>query len=209
MHKREVIAAWAMGGAAALTLAGCSHDDAAPPVTNTTVVVGTPTPAAPPVAPAALTVNGVPVQTSNTNAGAGGATGTQTVLADQVNTAIVRNTQMTGSRVTAVVDASGVATLNGFVQNAQQKALAEKAARDTVGVVAVKNKLEIRPTGGIGKADSPKPAPSPKTVIINNYIGGSPGPVPSPADTTTTALPDAGSAAGGATTPPASTTGGQ
>jgi hypothetical protein len=104
------------------------------------------------------------VVTNDTNAGPGGATGTQTALADEISKSITRNTQMTGSRVNVVVDSAGVATLTGFTQNQQQKALAEKAAKNTTGISVVSNKLEIRPTGGVGKA---APAPSgPKTQII-------------------------------------------
>jgi hypothetical protein len=100
---------------------------------------------------------------SDTNAGPGGPSGTNTAIAEDINTRIVRNTQMTGSRVTAVVDDTGIATLNGFVQNQQQKALAAKAAENTPGVLSIKNKIEIRPTGGVGKQ---APTPPPTTQII-------------------------------------------
>jgi len=73
---------------------------------------------------------------------------------------------MTGSRVTAVVDDAGVATLNGFVQNQQQKALAAKAAENTPGVVSVKNKLEIRPTGGAGKTPKTPPPVQTKVIVV-------------------------------------------
>lgn len=201
----------ALTGIAALALAGCSHDDSAdnpPPVTNTTVVVVSPAPGAATGGTAA--VNGVPARADNTNAGAGGATGTQPILADQINTQIVRNTQMTGSRVTAVVDTSGIATLNGFVQNQQQKALAEKAAHDTAGVSSVKNKIEIRPTGGVGQtAPQPGGGAAPKVTVINNYIVGSPHPsAPASAAADGASPTDPNADGGAAATPDASTNGG-
>lgn len=108
--------------------------------------------------------DGVPVDNENTNAGPGGATGTEVEIADEINKKIIRNPQMTGSRVNVVVDTGGMATLSGFTQNQQQKALALKAAKETAGVLDVKDKLEIRPTGGTGK--TPKPAPQPQTTIV-------------------------------------------
>ena len=173
----------------ALGLAGCGNNDTstaeqAPP----TIVV------APPASPAATpTPPG-----SDTNAGPGGATGTNAALAEEINTKIVRNTQMTGSRVIAIVDDAGVATLNGFVQNQQQKALAAKAAQNTSGVTSVKNKLEIRPTGGTGKTPKPSLAP-PTTNIIVVPSGSSNPPAAPPA-------PPASPAPGEGTTPAATPT---
>jgi hypothetical protein len=69
-------------------------------------------PPPPPRLPPPTTVptsTATPPRNENTNAGPGGATGTGTALADEINKKIIRNPQMTGSRVTAVVDASGVA----------------------------------------------------------------------------------------------------
>ncbi len=144
------------GIAAAALLTGCG--DKVPETSTTVINQAAPTTAAPaPVASGKVVTN-------DTNAGPGGATGTQTALADTISRTITRNTQMTGSRVNVVVDSAGVATLTGFTQNQQQKALAEKAAKEAVGVTSVSNKLEIRPTGGTGKA---KPAPAaPQTQII-------------------------------------------
>ena len=149
-------------------LGGCSSNNAAdessaPPAASTTTVV-TSTPDASTTA-TTTTTPGTPPRNENTNAGPGGATGTETALADEINKKIIRNPQMTGSRVTAVVDASGVAVLTGFTQNRQQKALAEKSARDTVGVSSVNNKIEIRPTGGARRTVR-TPPPAPKTTVI-------------------------------------------
>lgn len=108
----------------------------------------------------------VPAVTDNTNAGPGGPTGTQAAVADEINKKIVRNPQMTGARITAVVDDAGIATLTGFTQNQQQKALAAKAASETTGIVSVQNKLEIRPTGGVGKAKPQTPPQTNTTVIV-------------------------------------------
>jgi hypothetical protein len=119
------------------------------------------------------------VVTNDTNAGAGGATGTQTALADEISKTITRNTQMTGSRVNVVVDDAGVATLTGFTQNQQQKALAEKAAKNTAGVSLVVNKLDIRPTGGTGKAKPTPPPAGPQTQII--VVPGATAPAAPPA----------------------------
>ena len=191
-HARPSFAAIGVLSLMALTAAGCnSTPDSAPLSRNTTIIVPARTGEST-VTSAEMPAGTVPV--SNTNAGPGGATGTQAGIADRINAAIVHNTQMTGSRVTALVDSSGVATLNGFVQNGQQKALAEKAARDTAGVSSLKDKLEIRPTGGAGKTKTvvltalpdgsgapatapptaqtavPAPAPTPRVVVVNNYV---------------------------------------
>jgi hypothetical protein len=120
----------------------------------------------------------VPAVNESVNAGPGGPTGTQAALADEVNKRIIRNPQMTGSRVNVVVDDIGVATLTGFTQNQQQKALAAKAAENTAGIVSVANKLEIRPTGGVGKAPKPTPSPSVTTHII--VVPGPPAAAPAP-----------------------------
>jgi hypothetical protein len=178
---------FAAGGAAfmALTAAGCGDDRSASetPAATTTVVsnsqpTGTTTTTTVTTAPSPAPT--VPPITESVNAGPGGATGTQAELADEVNKRIIRNPQMTGSRVNVVVDDAGVATLTGFTQNQQQKALAAKAAENTTGVVSVVNKLEIRPTGGTGKAPKPAPTPAaPKTQII--VVPGPPAAAPSPA----------------------------
>jgi hypothetical protein len=170
---------------AALAAAGCQNTDSTPPTNTTTIIHDAPASSARTVAAADGAAS---AQGSNTNAGPGGATGASSTTADAINTTIVRNTQMTGSRVTAVVDSAGTATLNGFVQNAQQKALAEKAAKDTPGVSGLKDKLEIRPTGGAGKTDaasrvtsltvgdpdtttsSAAATPSPRVIVVNNYV---------------------------------------
>ncbi len=146
---------------AALLMAGC-HDDNPP--ANT--VVTTPPPAPVVAAPSGTTTTmGGPAATPdtkiNTNAGAGTSNGTDTATADQINTAIVHNKQMTGSRVEPVVTA-GVATLNGQVQNQQQKALAESTARQVAGVSSIKNKLIIVTTGGA----KPKPMVVTKTKTV-------------------------------------------
>ncbi len=151
--------------AAAVLLAGC-HDETPPPPT----VVTAPGPSTTTVVPSgtAPAVSPVPVPPGpdtkiNTNAGPGGSTGTDAALADKINTAIVHNKQMTGSRV-EVVATGGVVTLNGTVQNGQQKALAQAAAQNVPGVGSIKNKLMIVTTGG------PKPKPTvvtkTKTVVI-------------------------------------------
>lgn len=161
---------------AMLAAAGCSHDDNPPPAVNTTTTVTAPatvpgtvttTPGTTVVAPGTTVVGH---STNNTNAGAGGATGTDTTTADAVNKAIHNNAQMTGSRVTAVVQ-SGVARLTGTAQNQQQKGLAETTARQTSGVSSVVNKIEIVPTGGV-KSASPKPVVQTKikTVVVHDKV---------------------------------------
>jgi hypothetical protein len=119
--------------------------------------------------------DGVPVDNENTNAGPGGATGTETEIADEINKKIIRNPQMTGSRVNVVVDAAGMATISGFTQNQQQKALALKAAKETAGVLDVKDKLEIRPTGGTGKTPKPAPQQPQTTIVVVPQAGSSTG----------------------------------
>lgn len=160
-----------------LLAAGC-HDEAQPPATT---VVNSPSPPAnPPAAtttPGAMTGTGTDGAMSgtkiNTNAGAGASTGTDTDLAANVNKAIVQNKQMTGARVEPVATA-GVVTLNGQVQNQQQKALAEKTASQVPGVSSIKNKLLIVTTGGI----KPKPQviTKTKTVVVHD---GAPAPTSS------------------------------
>lgn len=224
---RNRTAVLAAGGAlAALLAAGCAHNDEPPAQVNTTTV--TPPAAAPAMntttttpggASSTTTTNATP-STNNTNAGAGGATGTETATADAVNKAIHNNAQMTGSRVTAVVNASGAARLTGTAQNQQQKALAESTARQAAGVSSVINKIEIVPTGGM-KAAAAKPAPAKTKIIVvhdkapmsaapatdqsmpkgsmNGGTGSTP-PAPTPAGGT-------GSGTDGTATPPASSTG--
>ena len=178
-------------GIAALALfglTGCSQDE------PETVVVTTPESTTTVTRDSAGTdAAGQPV--NDTNAGPGGASGTDAAVAAAVRTAIVNNKQMTGSRVDVVVT-GGVATLNGFTQNQQQKALAEKAARDTAGVTSVENKLEIRPTGGAKPAQArpaqakpaqarakPKPAPARSpAVVVDPGSSGAPATPPPPGD---------------------------
>jgi hypothetical protein len=138
-------------GVAALMLAGCANNPPAdtPPTVQPTTVVTTPAPPAPPSG----TAVGVNPQTNNTNSGPGGATGDE--LGSKVTEAIHINAQMTGSRVTAVSDSVGVIRLTGQAQNQQQKALAERTARNVSGVSSVVNKIEIVPTGGAKTASKP------------------------------------------------------
>ena len=151
----------------ALAVSGCGDKQAAetPPTSSTTVINTPPATTAAPAGSGTTVANGAP-PTNNTNAGAGGATGAQADTADAVNKAIHANAQLTGSRITAVVDSAGVATLTGSAQNQQQKALAEKAARDAAGVTAVKNKIEINPTGGVKSPAPPKTVTKTITKII-------------------------------------------
>ncbi len=167
MKVSPIISRRAAGGAlssllAALAVTGCTSNTPQTPPTST--VVNTTAP------PAASTTGGGTATTSganpsgpdtkiNTNAGPGASTGTDTATADAVNTAIVHNKQMTGSRVEAVVT-GGVARLNGTVQNQQQKALAGTSASKTQGVSSVINKLTIISTGGAQGASA-----KPKTVV--------------------------------------------
>ncbi len=170
---------------AALLTAGC-HDNNPP--ANTVVTT-------PPPAPAGVSPGGTATTTAgsaatattpdtkiNTNAGAGTSNGTDTATADKINTAIVHNKQMTGSRVEPVVTA-GVATLNGQVQNQQQKALAETTARQVAGVSSVKNKLIIVTTGGA----KPKPMVVTKTKTV--YVHDKAAPAQSSGGTSATQAP--------------------
>ncbi len=206
---------------AALLAAGCSHQDNTPPAQVNTTTNVTP----PAVAPGAATTTVVPgptntvtkttgmPSTNNTNAGAGGATGSQTAVADAVNKAIHNNAQMTGSRVTAVVSASGAARLTGTAQNPQQKGLAESTARQTAGVSSVINKIEIVPTGGMKSAAKPAGAAKTKVIVVHD---GAPAPTdqPAPSGPTASGSADTGAGDGGtpaptttdSTTPPASST---
>ncbi len=168
----RIAAATAGAVLAALVTAGC-HDDNPPAPT----VVATPPPAPTVVAPSGTaatlgaTTTTTPDTKINTNAGPGASTGTDTALSDAVNAAIVHNKQMTGSRVEPVASA-GVVTLNGQVQNQQQKALAEKSASQVAGVSSVKNKLIIVTTGGA----KPKPIviTKTKTIIIHDKAAPAP-----------------------------------
>lgn len=172
---------------AAFSLAGCSNNN--PPDNNT--VVTTPPPAAPaattttttPGATATTTTAGTttnPATKVNVNAGPGASTGTDTTTAEAVNKAIVTNKQMTGSRIEAVVT-SGVCTLTGITQNASQKGIAEQTARRVAGVTEVKNKIEIRPTGGAGATASKPAAPKTKVIVINRTVPAPPAPPQPPA----------------------------
>ncbi len=171
---------------AAFLTAGC-HDDTppapavvTPPASSTTTVV----PSGSVSAPGAVTTAPVPDTKINTNAGPGGSTGTDAALADQINTAIVHNKQMTGSRV-EVVATAGVVTLNGTVQNQQQKGLAQTTAQNVPGVGSIKNKLMIVTTGGA----KPKPmvVTKTKTVVIHDQASA-----PAADSTTGTAPTDNG-----------------
>jgi hypothetical protein len=157
------------GALAALALAGCNNSQ--PPPAETTTTVNTAPPAVV-TTNAAPTTPGSPDTKINNNAGPGSSNGTDQATADAINTAIVHNKEMTGSRVDAVVT-GGVARLTGTVQNTQQKALASAAASKTPGVTSVVNKLMIDATGGIHSAPS-TPKVVNHTTIINHYI-----PVPS------------------------------
>ena len=185
-YKTRRSAALAAGAVlAALLASGCAHDDtSAPPTVVTTppsATVATP-------APGSVTTMtpgmASPDTKVNVNAGPGGSTGTDAALSDAVNTAIVHNKQMTGSRIEPVAT-GGVVTLTGQVQNQQQKALAEKTATQTPGVLSVKNKLIIVSTGGA----KPKPIviTKTKTIVVHDHSI----PPPAPADTNSgdTSLP--------------------
>jgi len=179
----RIAAATAGALLAALVTAGC-HDDNPPAPT----VVTTPAPAPTVVAPSGTTTTTTPGATTtttpdtkiNTNAGPGTSNGTDSATADKINAAVVHNKQMTGSRVEAVVTA-GVATLNGQVQNQQQKALAESTARQVPGVSSIKNKLIIVTTGGA----KPKPMVITKTKTIIMHDA----PAPSRGGTSDTSVP--------------------
>ena len=180
---------------AALALGGCAHNDAPP---NTTVVA--PAPAAPvvattPGAPGAVVgTPGSPATKVNVNAGPGASTGTDTTTAKAVNDAIVTNKQMTGSRIEAVVT-GGVCTLTGITQNGSQKGIAEQTARRVAGVTGVKNKIEIRPTGGAGKTVAAKPAT--KIIVINRTVPAPPAAPAPPAPPATPATAGGGHKSGG------------
>ena len=184
--------------AAAFLTAGC-HDDTPPAPT----VVTTPAPSTTTVVPAgsattAPTPAAGPDTKINTNAGPGGSTGTDAALADQINTAIVHNKEMTGSRV-EVLATGGVVTLNGSVQNQQQKGLAQTTAQAVPGVGSIKNKLIIVTTGGA----KPKPVIVTKTknVVIHDQAPASAtnsAPMDAPQ-----AQPPVPSAAGQSSLPPA------
>jgi hypothetical protein len=183
---------------AALLMAGC-HDDNPPasPPTVVTPPASSTTVTAPGATKTTTTMPGgvTPDTKMNTNAGPGTSNGTDTGTADKVNTAIVHNKQMTGSRVDAVVT-GGVATLNGQVQNQQQKALAESTARQVSGVASVKNKLIIVTTGGA----KPKPTIITKTIVVHDKAAPA---SPSPSDSSTTAPPPPPDASGAPATAPA------
>lgn len=171
-------------GLLASVLVGCGpKTEETPPTTTvvttappaTTVTTTTPPGPATPAAPA----------TNDPNA----TTDENTAATEAVNKAIHTNTQMTGSRITAVVSNGGTARLTGTAQNRQQKALAETAAHKVDGVSSVVNKIEINATGGI---KAPKPTPPPTKVIV---VPGPPAPAKTPppsapgdgsTDTTTT-----------------------
>jgi len=209
IFKKRALLITAGGAMATLLAAGCSHQDETPPAQVNTTTNVTPPAAAPgapgntvvvPGATNTVTRTSVTPSTNNTNAGSGGATGSQTAVADAVNKAIHNNAQMTGSRVTAVVNASGEARLTGTAQNAQQKGLAESTTRQTSGVSSVINKIEIVPTGGA------KSAATTKTKIVVVHDKSSTGtdasanqPAPSNAGDTSSAS-DSGNAAGTSTT---------
>ena len=170
-----------------ILMAGC-HDEA-PPATPPVVTTIPTTTVAPPAGTVGTTsVATMPDTKINTNAGPGASTGTDTALADAVNTAIVHNKQMTGSRVEPVATA-GVVTLTGQVQNQQQKALAEKTASQVPGVGSVKNKLIIVSTGGA----KPKPEVITKIKIVTVHDKAAP--APSDIGTTNTTQPPAPPAA--------------
>lgn len=190
---------------AGLLVTGCSKDETPPATTVTTPAPSTTTVVTP--GGTATTPPGPGNDTKiNTNAGAGMSNGTDTATAAAINKAVVQNKQMTGSRVEAVVT-GGVATLNGQVQNQQQKALAQKAAEKTPGVSSVKNKLMIVTTGGA----KPKPEviTKTKTVVVHDKApasapdsnspmsgaptqGTTPGAAPTPGASDTTTAPASG-----------------
>jgi hypothetical protein len=196
VERLRIAALFAAGGAALATLSlgavGCG-DRSADEGTSTTTVVSNAEPGTTTVttSTAPSPAASVPATTESVNAGPGDANGTQAKLADDINTRIIRNPQMTGSRVNVVVDDAGTATLTGFTQNQQQKALAAKAAEDTSGVVSVKNKIEIRPTGGV----KPPPPPAPKVIVAPGppATSGGTGRTPPPPRTGTGSAPDTGS----------------
>lgn len=212
IFKKRALLITAGSALAALIAAGCSHqDDASTPVATPPAQVNTTTNITPPAAapgtstttvvpgPTRTVTTGTP-STNNTNAGAGGATGTQTALADAVNKAIHNNAQMTGSRVTAVVSASGAARLTGTAQNTQQKGLAESTARQTSGVSSVINKIEIVPTGGAKSAASPAGPSKTKIIVVHDKAPSTDSASQSaPSDTSTASGTDTGASTAGTT----------
>lgn len=197
MQTRFPLRASLAAGAAvtAFLLVGC-HDDTPP----APAVVTTPAPSTTTVAPSGSMTAPVPDTKINTNAGPGGSTGTDSALADQINTAIVHNKQMTGSRV-EVVATAGIVTLNGTVQNQQQKGLAQTTAQNVPGVGSIKNKLVIVTTGGA----KPKPVvvTKTKTIVIHDQAPASPSETgTAPDDGTQTPPPDTSAPATGQSTAP-------
>lgn len=190
---------------AGLLAAGCSKDETPPTTTVTTPAAPDSTTVVTPGGTSTATTPPGPDTKINTNAGAGTSNGTDTATAAAVNKAVVQNKQMTGSRVEAVVT-DGVATLNGQVQNQQQKALAEKAATQTPGVTSVKNKLMIVTTGGA----KPKPTVITKTVVVHDKAPAAPtdaaAPVTAPTDGSATPPPPPGPSDTTTPPPPASGT---
>ena len=182
---------------AGLLAAGCSKDETPPTTTVTAPPAPSTTTVVTPGGSSTVTTPPGPDTKINTNAGVGTSNGTDTATAAAINKAVVQNKQMTGSRVEAVVT-NGVATLNGQVQNQQQKALAEKAATQTPGVTSVKNKLMIVTTGGA----KPKPQVITKTVVVHDKAPAPPtdntGPLPTSTNGSTTPPPPSPSD----TTPP-------
>ena len=208
--------------AAAVGLAGCSHDDSSanqPPtvVTNTVPVAvpsGTTTVTTTPNGSSAVattasgtTAVSMPPQTNNTNAGPGGATGADSATGDAVLKTIHTNVQLTGSRILATADASGVVRLTGTAQNQQQKALAERLARNTAGVTSVVNKIEIVATGGVKSPPVTKVVEKTKIVVVHDKApaaDGSTTPPPAP-DNAAPAAPADGSSP--TTAPPPTSSG--
>lgn len=199
----------AAGAALALLAAsGCSNDQPQTPAVVTPAPAPVVTTATTP-GPAVTTVTpgGPPATKVNVNAGPGGSTGVDSATANAVNKAIVTNKQMTGSRIEVVVDASGVATLTGTVQDQQQKALAATTASNTPGVSGVKNKIEIVATGGAKSASKP---PVTKVIVIHQTPpapkSSSPAPPSAPAPPAAPASPDNGGKSDGTTDTNAGTT---
>ena len=178
------IAALLVGAAALLPLAGCGSEEA--DEGSTTTVVTTTPDATTTTTTGGTTVIAEKPPTNNVNAGPGSEAGTDEATTKAVKEAIYANKQMTGSRIEVVVT-GGVATLTGIVQNQQQKALAAKAATNTSGVIDVKNKIEIRPTGG-AKSPKPKaPAPATRTEVIVVPAPAAPPAEPAPTEPVTPA----------------------
>ena len=218
MRKRPAVLLTAGTLLTAFSLAGCSNNTPDAPPTVVTTTAPSPAPAAT-TSPATSAVTAPPGPNTkiNVNAGPGSSQGTDEATGEAVNKAIVTNKEMTGARVEAVVT-SGVATLTGSVQDAQQKALAEKAAHDTPGVSSVKNKLQINPTGG-AKSPSGPPVTKTKIVVIHDKSPASSAPPAAPATpeqpsgpsdgtgTSPSTPPADNGSAPGTATPPATGTG--